>query len=271
MTLTAAITDTCDDVLIGGTISGSTLSGGVSVANVGLSVLDYGALWGSPGFRGVGAQVVGQPGLVPPSRFIADARRPVLTLVARALTSAGVASTTAFDDNMSALLGAFTDPAGTIIEWVRADGTSVWLKTWKAGPVTVTQLKQRRTAVVSLLAGWPYWQTETLNTDTVNGAGVTLSPTIGGDVDQIANPTMVFAGDGYFEDDTTGLRVTVSGSSSAVTVGRDATSGRWRVTQSGSDAPGLASWNDNRVMVLSKGGTFTSTVSTELSWRDQYA
>lgn len=269
--MTASVIATCDDVLIGGTISGSTISGGTSLANVGLSIRNYGALWGGAGWRSQATEVVGQPGVVLPGALIGDRRTGLLTVTARPYTSTGVASATGLDDNMSTVLGEFTNPAGAFIEWVRLDGTSVWQTVYALSPPTLQSLLERRVIQIAYTGVWPYWQSETLNTDTVNSAGVSLSPAIGGDVYEIANPTMVFAGDGTFTDDTTGLTVTVSGSASAVTIARDTLSGRWRVTQSGSDAPGLATWNDSRVMVLSKGGTFTSTVSVDVSWRDQWA
>lgn len=269
--MTVSVLAACDDVLIGGTISGSTISGGTSMANVGLSIVNYGALWGGAGFRSQATQVVGQPGVVLPAALIAGQRTGLLTATARQLTSVGVESSTGLDDNQSTVLGEFTNPAGAFIEWVRLDGSSVWQTVYALSPPTVQSLLERRIVNIAYTGVWPYWQDEILNTDTVNGSGVSLSPSIGGDVYQIANPTLVFSGDGSFTDDTTGLTVTVSGSASAVTVARDTTSGRWRVTQSGSDAPGLATWNDSRVMVLSKGGTFTSTVSVDVSWRDQWA
>lgn len=274
MTLTAAVTTACDDLLIGGAISGSTLSGGTSIAAAGISVVDYGALWGTPGFRQQGGEVIGQPGLVLPSRLIPTARRLNLALAVRPLTAAGVYSAAQYNANMDVLQEAITDPDGFLLQWVRDDSTTVWIRAYCLSPAGVAQLGFRRNVVLPLVCPWPYWQDETLNSDVIAGggpaSGVTLSPDIGGTVQRIYNPTLLFASDGYFEDDDSGLRVTVSGSASAVTVARSATSGRWTVVQSGSSAPGLATWNDNRVMMLTRGGTFSATVSTTVSWRDQY-
>lgn len=272
MSLRANIADTCADVKIGGTISGSTLSGGVSIAHAGLSIVDYGALWGAPRFRASGVEVIGQPGIVLPAAPVPASRNIPLAVAVRPFDSTGLLTLADLDGNLDDVLAELTDPAGTLIQWTRIDGTELWIKAICLTSISVTQIVQQRVAQLPMTGLWPYWQEATLRSDTVNGAAASLSPAISGTVKQIANPSMVFAADGYFEDDTTGLRVTVSGSGGTpVTVARDATTGRWRVTQSGSDAPGLASWNDRRVMVLTKGGTFTSTASVTVQWRNQHA
>ena len=102
--------------------------------------------------------------------------------------------------------------------------------------------------------------------------GLIVNPVagIGGTVERIYNPRLVFSGNGSFTDDTSGLSLTVSGAAGPVTVQRDEVTGRWTATEGGSPVPGKVAENDSRWMFLTRGGTFTSTVSTTVYWRDQW-
>ena len=259
----------CNDVYIGGTVSGSTISGGTSITEPGKQIQDYGPLWAVPGYKTTARNVLGTPGTVIPANRLPNSRRGLLSMAYRNLDANGFESAGAIDTNQAAVHAIVDNPDGFLIEWQRSDGVNLWVQAYNLFQATEAMVRRTRFEQIPYESPWPSWQSETEYTDTVNGAGQSLS--IGGDVSRIYNPTLVFAGDGYFEDDTSGLRVTISGSGSPVTVSRDATTGRWRVLESGSDAPGLATWNDRRVMYLTKGGTFTSTVSVGVTWRRQYA
>ena len=80
----------------------------------------------------------------------------------------------------------------------------------------------------------------------------------------------MFSADGTFEDDTSGLVITVAGSGAPVTIERDQITGRWTALEGGLAVPGKVAVNDSRWMFLTRGGTFTSTVSCTVYWRDQW-
>ena len=116
---------------------------------------------------------------------------------------------------------------------------------------------------------WPYTRSDTEATHELDGAAVAIAA-LGGTVERIYDPKLVFAGDGSFTDDESGLVMTVAGSGAPVTVQRDATTGRWTAIEGGLAVPGKVSVDDTRWMFLTVGGTFTSTVAVDVTWRDQW-
>ena len=171
-------------------------------------------------------------------------------------------------DNQDILTSLFTPAGGNVIEWILPT-ESRWIRAYKLVSASVFIADKYRVLSQPLTAPWPYWQSDTEESQVVNGAAVGIAA-LGGTVERIYNPKIVFAGDGVFTDDTSGLALTIAGSGAPVTVERDSLTGRWTALEGGVAVPGKVSANDSRWMFLTVGGTFTSTVSCTVTWRDSW-
>ena len=171
-------------------------------------------------------------------------------------------------DNQDTLTSLFTNSEGAVIEWI-LPAESRWIRAYNLIGIGSFIVDKFRYLPLPLTAPWPYWQSDTEESQVVDGAVVAIAG-IGGTVERIYNPKIVFSGDGTFEDDTSGLEITVTGSGAPVTIERDTISGRWTALEGGLAVPGKVAVNDSRWMFLTRGGTFTSTVSCTVYWRDQW-
>ena len=171
-------------------------------------------------------------------------------------------------DNQDTLTSLFTNSGGSVIEWI-LPSESRWIRAYALYTTPVTIFNKYRRLPLLLTAPWPYWQSDTEESQVVDGAAVAIGG-IGGTVERIYNPKIVFSDNGTFEDDTSGLEITVAGAGGPVTVERDPITGRWTATEGGLPVPGKVSVNDSRWMFLTRGGTFTSDVACTVYWRDQW-
>lgn len=264
------LTTPCIDVKVGGSISGSTITGGTSLVAENLLIADYSGLWGVPGGRGLLSDIVGQPGSALAGQNLP--RHRLLTLSVRATDTpggGGVPTHQQLSDNQDTLAGLFDDPAGTLIEWVTPDGSSRWIIAHALQSAPIVIQTRYRLLSLPLDAPWPYWRAETLDSQVINGAAVAYT-NLGGTVKRVYDPILEFAGDGVFTDNSSGLTCTVAGSAGTVTVQRDATTGRWTATEGGSPVPNKVTFADPRGVYLTKGGTATTTVSVTVKTRDQW-
>ena len=258
----------CEDLKVGGTVGASSITGGTSVSNYALMVFDYSSLWGTVAKRASAQRSIGTPGGVVTGQELPDSRLILLNLRSTDLTTIGGGGTpTQLWANQDTLTSLFTDTGGETIEWILPT-ESRWIKAYALTGASVLTFGKYRTLSLPLTAPWPYWQSDTEQSQVINGAGV--SYTIGGTTQRIYNPKIVFSSNGTFTDVTSGLAMTVAGSAAPVTVERDATTNRWTATEGGSAVPGKIAVNDSRWMFLTRGGTATTTVSCTVTWRDSY-
>ena len=258
----------CEDLKVGGTVGASSITGGTSVSNYALMVADYSGLWGTVGKRASAQKSIGTPGGVVTGQELPDSRFMILNLRSTDMTSTGGGGTpTQLWANQDTLTSLFTDTGGQVIEWILPT-ESRWIKGHALTGASVLTSGKFRTLFLPLTAPWPYWQSDTEQSQVINGAGV--SYTIAGTTQRIYNPKIVFAGDGTFTDVTSGLAMTVTGSGGAVTVERDSVTNRWTVLEGGLPVPGKIAVNDSRWMFLTRGGTATTTVSCTVTWRNSY-
>lgn len=259
----------CEDIKIGGTVTTGGITGGTSVSNYGLMVADYSNLWGTVAKRASIERTIGQAGGVITGQELPDARIQTLSLRATDMTSTGGGKTAQqLWDNQDTLTSLFTATGGAVIEWILPT-ESRWTRAYALNSAGMQTFGKYRTLAIPLTSPWPYWQSDTQESQVVNGAGVSIAA-LGGTVQRVYNPTIVFSADGTFTDVTSGLAITVTGSAAPVTVSRDSVTGRWSAVESGAAVPGKISVNDSRWMFLTVGGTFTSTVSCTVYWRDQW-
>ena len=258
----------CEDIKVGGTVGTTSITGGTSISNYGLLVFDYSSLWGTVGKRASSQPAIGQPGGIITGKELPQDRIHTLAVMSTdQLPAGGGQSPQQLWDNQDVLTSLFTAAGGSPIEWILPT-ESRWIRAYNliGGPTMITG-KYRR-LILPLTSPWPYWQSTVQQSQVINGAGVAY--TIGGTVERIYNPTIVFAGDGVFTDVTSGLTMTVTGSGGAVTVERNALTGRWTALEGGVPVPGKIAVIDSRWMFLTRGGTATTTVSCTVSWRDSW-
>ena len=193
----------CEDLKVGGTVGAASITGGTSVSNHALMVADYSSLWGIAGKRATPQPVIGQPGSVISGKELPDVRILTLSLRATDLTTVGGAPTaTNLWANQDTLTSLFTASGGVVIEWILPT-ESRWIRAWAltSSPQFIQGGKYRLLAI-PLTAPWPYWRSDTEQSVVVNGAAVAAG--IGGTVERIYDPSIVFSGDGVFTDDTSG-------------------------------------------------------------------
>ena len=171
------------------------------------------------------------------------------------------------ETNLDEIKGLLSSEALITMERDWADGTTRFLQMEQSGEAIDRQgaIRYSRTLDVPCVAPYPFWQSSTLNTDTVDAGGGTV--TNAGNA-PISNLIAVFAGDSVLTHTEYGATLEVSGSASAVTVD----CGARTVTQAGSAADNLLTRNRAYWIRLPKtGGSFTrSAANVTLSWRDQW-
>lgn len=265
---------TCDRIRFGGTISGSTLSGGTLVESQAIALTTWSGLLGHPGYRGTNSVTLGRDGS---SHRAKPYRERMFTLSVAAWNRDSVGTITApggkceeLDDNQDTLLGLIDGNGGQfIIEQDMTDGTTRWIRAevsagayYVDGPVFGESFAAR-TLFVPLVSAYPFWQSETLNSDTLSGSDSLVNAGNG----RISNAVLTFAGDGTLTNSDNGQTLTVAGSSAAVTVDVYAQT----VTMSGSPADNVLTPGDSQWMTFSAGTTsVTTTVSVGVSYRDHW-
>ena len=263
----------CDRIRVGGTISGSTLSGGTVIESQAIGLVDWSAIYSHPGFKGQDWQPYGADGFTYRPRKRYNARYMTLSVAAWNRDAAG--SITSPDgacgelaDNIDLLMGLF-DGEGEqfILERDQPDGTTRWIRGQLAGPATgvpgplFTEAHAAYTFVLPIVCAYPFWQSEAEHSTTLSGADSLVQA---GNA-RIANATLVFAGDGTLTAD--GDTVEVSGSAAAVTVNVGARS----VTMSGGPADNVFTADQPWWLTFGPGTTTTSgTASVTVTYRDSF-
>lgn len=198
----------CDRVRIGGTISGSTLSGGTLIESQAIGLLNWNGMYGHPGFKGGDWAQFGQDGEQPrPSKRYAP-RFPVLTIAVWDRTALGTVTAPGgrceeLDDNLDTFMGLIDGDSGSgvgqfILERDQTDGTTRWIACELNGPVTGVQgpvfgsTTSAYTFVVPLRCAYPMWQSEVLNSTTLSGPDSLIQLGNG----RIANAVLTYAGAG---------------------------------------------------------------------------
>lgn len=260
------------DLRLGGTLSGSGLTGGMSVHNSRISVADWSGIHGSPGYNTRLVRVAGRAGGYPVGDGMPFERSINLDLLVTRWAATGPGSLTEatsgaqVEANTDTLLGVLADPDGFYIEEDLDDGSSRFTHGRAVTVVTVRQREWRRVNV-PVVCEWPYWSAGgSQSTDTLTGSD-TL--TVGGNVD-VYNPVLEFSGDGTLTHTALGWTITVTGSVSAVTVDLGART----VVQAGVNADSLMSHNTaywGRFVPGVNAVTCSGALSVAVTWRDQWS
>ena len=249
----------CTRIRFGGTISGSTLSGGTVVESQALGLTSWDGMLGHPGRRGSDLPLLGNDGNYRRERKPYRARLMTLSVAAWDRSASGTITAPngrceQLDDNEDTLLALVDGDGETfIIERDMTDGTTRWIEAEISGAATFTQGplfgtgRSARTLLIPLTCWYPFWQSETLNTDTITGVD-TISNA--GNA-RIQNMVLAYSGDGTFTNSDEAVNLEVSGSGSTVTVDVGAKT----VVESGSPADNLLIVDRDFWMVFGPGTT----------------
>lgn len=257
----------CDDLRLGGTLSATGITGGLSINSTAIEVVDWSNVLGWPGVAGEVIQVNGRPGgqltgdlLARPRFFNLNLRftrfGPVdFTLVEPTPQEQLVANT---DDFLTLL----TTP-NQLLELDMPDGSSRFLRASALDPTSIIQPRRERSANFAMV-GSHYWRAGgNQSTDTINGADTMV---VGGNA-PVYDAVLVFSGDGTFTHNTLDWELEITGSTSAVTVDL----GNRTVTQAGSPAPNLLR-RDRRDWgwFVPGNNSVTTDISVGVTWRNAY-
>lgn len=271
---------TCQRLRLGGTISGSTLSGGTSIETHGRNLLTWDGLMGWTGKRGSNTPLLGIDGARHSSGKPFRERLLSLAIVAYNEDDDGLVTLNSrmehLEENIDEILallngngeqiilerdlGDIDGSGGPSTRWIRCEALDS--AQFIRGPVFgIPHASYGIT--VPLVAAYPFWQSETQHSTVVNGAN---DPVINGGNARDSMGVYVFAGDGSLTHPD-GTEMTIAGSSAAVTVDV----GAGTVIQSGQPAPGLLTPNKRYWFRLEPGTQLCdSTVSVTISHRDAF-
>ena len=267
----------CQRLRLGGTVSGSTITGGTLIETPGKNLRLHETYLGIPSKKTSNLAVPwidGDLARVGSSSTPGKFYRPrlfTLSIIVYGYDDDGLILTSGqceeMETNLDEVKGLLSSEALITMERDWADGTTRFLQMEQTGEAIDRQgaVKYSRTLDVPCVAPYPFWQSSTLNTETVDAGGGTV--TNAGNA-PIGNLIAVFAGDSVLTHTEYGATLEVSGSASAVTVD----CGARTVTQAGSAADNLLTRNRAYWIRLPKGGgNFTrSAADVTLSWRDQW-
>lgn len=258
----------CDDLKLGGTLSSSGLTGGMSINNTALSVADWSTLFGGPGRSGSVAEVYGRPGGYVAGDMLTAPRSLTLSVNVHKWPvdpENCTASELSLMTNTDTFLAELARREGTYLEVVLPDASTRFLHVVSIAPSPMSQPRAFRRFSAALDAPWGLWQSGgPEKTDTLSGSD---SLAVGGNA-PLHNAVLVFAGDGSITHPGLGWTLTVSGSSGSVTVDL----GRRRTTQAGTLAPNLLTRNRRDWAWFLPGANAVTVTGTSVgvTWRDNW-
>jgi len=250
---------TCDDLRLGGTLSGTGITGGTTINNTLLGVEDWSGVLGHTGLGYLPVEVSGRPGGSLTGDGLAKARLLSLNMVItrNGALASGPLNLVANTDTFLTLLA---KPAGNYLEVDMPDATKRFLHVTALDPASIGQVRTNRHISVPLYSSLPYWHLGGNQTSYTSGGTVTNAGPM-----TVYDAVIVFAGDGTFANTTAGWSLTITGSSGAVTVDLGART----VTQAGIPADQLLTRTD-RDWGWFLAGANTVTGSATVTFRAQY-
>ena len=259
---------TCDDLRLGGTLSGSGITGGTTINGTALAVDDWSGIFGHAGISFTPVEVSGRPGSYLVGDGLGRARFPILNMRVDPLGPAGIL--TAPDaceqiwDNTDIFLALLANPAGQYLEVDLPDTTKRFIQVFALESAVVSQPVKVRRISVPLISPNPYWRAGgTQSTDTISGADTIVAA---GTVN-VYDPVFVFSSNGTFTHSGLGWTLTITGAVSAVTVDVGART----VKQAGINRDDLLTVNNSKWAWLTPGNnSVTSSVSTVVTWRNSF-
>lgn len=249
---------TCDDLYLGGTLSGTGITGGTNINSTLLGVENWSGVLGHTGLGYNPVEVSGRPGGTLTGDGLAKARLLNLNMVImrNGALATGPLNLVANTDTFLTLLA---KPAGNYLEVVLPDATRRFLHVTALDPASIGQQRTNRHISVPLYSSLPYWHL----------GGTQSSYTSGGTITN-AGPMTVYdavvtMGNGTFTNSTAGWSLTIAGAAGSVIVDLGART----VTESGVPADQLLTRTDREWGWFLPGAN-TVTGSATVTWRSQY-
>lgn len=263
---------TCDDLRLGGTLSSSGITGGVSINGTAYTVTDWSTIFGTPGQSGSQVEVFGRAGAESVGDLLPQGSAFTLSIaILDRNTAGGLTEPTKAEQkqaNTDRFLSLLASRSGVYLEVDIADGTSRFKLVRNFTPAPVQQPRRLRTVRAPLVSDWGLWHEGGMeDSETISGGD-----TITIDGETVWDAQLVFSGDGTFTHSDLGWAIEVTGSSGPVTVNL----GNRTVTEGG-----VAATNRIRRTTVPQMGRFwgwfvngvnnvTSDVSVDVVWREQY-
>lgn len=257
----------CDDLRIGGTLTGPGITGGISIQNTRMMVADWSGIFGHVGHSLKPLQIAGRPGVVLTGDGLPLARQIALPLVVTNWNEQGARkkSSASFGgqlwDNTDLLASYLANRAGFYLEVDHPDLGSRFAYCYAMVPAGFTQMEWRR-ATIPMTAPWPYWK-EGGAEFSLAGSGAAVI-TVLGDV-PIWDPVLSFSAAGTYTNSTAGWTIVTSGAC-VVDVGAR------RITVAGVDSDNLLTSRTHREIAWFEPGanSVTRSVSVTTTFRNQY-
>lgn len=265
------IPTTCSRLRLGGTLSGSTITGGTSIQNDRMFAITYAGLLGHPGRRGANVTVPYLDGQLRRTRKRSLPRTITLTVEVMDRNATGGITTSRgvqWEANMDLLLQ-LVDGLGesVLLERDMSDGSTRFLECEIIVPFQFVD-GMRTSSHVSYIGAMqlechhPYWQSETLTTTAI---GTTFTP--GGNA-TLFNQVFSVATSGTIIHTQSTDSFTITAGSFPVLID----SGKRQITQGGVDASNRVTMNAASWMRFPSGtsATFTGTATGSVLHRSQW-
>lgn len=260
---------TCNDLRLGGTLSGTGISGGTTINGTALAVDDWTGIFGHAGISFTPVEVSGRPGGLLVGDGLGKARFPNLTM--RVEPNGPNGTLTSADecqqiwDNTDDFLALLASSSGQYLEVDLPDSSKRYIRVVALDAAGVSQPFKQRRVFVPLYSPDPYWHAGgNQSTDTIVGTDTLVTA---GNVN-VNDAVLVFAGDGVFTHLGQNWQLTVSGSTGAVTVDLGART----VTMGGNPADQVLEPSNRQWGWFTPGNnSVDSDVSVGVTWRNQYA
>lgn len=211
----------CNDLRIGGTLSGTGISGGTSINSTALHVEDWAPLFGSPGITGTPFEIAGAPGMMLGGDLLGKPRFPSLVMRVTRWAATGIGSLVESDEaeqlqaNTDLFLDLASDPE-TYIEVDMPDGTSRFLQVTSLDAGQATDWRQTRLLTIPFVSHHPWWRAGgNQSSDTLTGANDTL--TVAGRK-RIYDAVLTASTDMTVTHNDLGWTLEITGSSNPVTI-----------------------------------------------------
>lgn len=250
----------CNDLRLGGTLSDSGITGGLSINDTNLSVADWSSILNTGGVRGSVVAVSGRPG----GRVVGDLHgRPRFLTLRLNVHRMGPNFTQPLPPleqlvkNTDDFMTLISDPFGNYLELDMPDGSSRFLHVVSLDPSEVFQPRSVRSIRSPMVSPWPYWR-DSLPEDESIGA-LTVDSRV-----PVYDPVFTTSGDGVISSSEWSL--TIAGSTGTVVIDVGART----VTDNGVPADNILRVSSRDWAWLNPGAN-TLTGSGTVKWRNQYA
>lgn len=258
----------CNDLRLGGSLSASGITGGLSINSTAIGVYDWSGIFGHAGYTTSPLQVNGRPGSYFAGDMLGRSRFPLLRIqLTREGPNVVLVEPTEEEQlwaNTDDFLTLLADPDGQYLEYDMPDGEMRFALVRAIDAAVVNQVTSRRRVAVPLITDWPYWKK----------GGAQSSQTING-VDNLNNlgrvtvydPVLTFSGAGTITHSTEGWSIEATAGSFPLVVNL----GTRTVTQGGVAATNRIR-RDSRDWGWFPAGnnSILTDVSIGITWRIQY-